>query len=434
MGDKDRDQLEELFRSKLQNFEADPAPDDWDAIVGRLPSRKIIPLWQNWRYMVATAAVILVIATGTFYLYTEDTMHAPLVQQAKQETEALDNQLKKEQSETIVIPNPLAKSESHTHDQSTEQMRVKAHSKSSSRNLLSEISGEDTLQILAKAVIQEKTELTILKENEQKESAIVKQQPDKNVSDGKVVEPIAESVINKRKFIADAGQPAKKRSEQPSKKWNLGLGSGSFTAGTGNTVNTYTFRNSLQTDKSLMFMNGASINSELPKTDIHHDTPITFGLAVSRQLNNRFALQTGLTFTLLSSDWKTNGTFHTQTKQKLYFVGLPLSVVYKIAEWNRFQFYVSAGTMAEINVSGKVKNKLFSDGIDLGTESEKIRMKEWLWSVNTKVGVSYPVFRFVNIFAEGGVAYFFDNGSSIETIRSEKPFNAGFNVGLRLGF
>ena len=43
-------------------------------------------------------------------------------------------------------------------------------------------------------------------------------------------------------------------------------------------------------------------------------------------------------------------------------------------------------------------------------------------------------YRFVNVFVEGGVAYYFDNGSSIETIRSEKPFNAGFNVGLRLGF
>ena len=53
---------------------------------------------------------------------------------------------------------------------------------------------------------------------------------------------------------------------------------------------------------------------------------------------------------------------------------------------------------------------------------------------NAKAGVSYPVYRFVNVFVEGGVAYYFDNGSSIETIRSEKPFNAGFNVGLRLGF
>ena len=111
-----------------------------------------------------------------------------------------------------------------------------------------------------------------------------------------------------------------------------------------------------------------------------------------------------------------------------------MSVVYKIAEWNNFQFYTSAGAMAEINVNGIVKNTLFSDGIDLGTESEKVRMKEWLWSANAKAGVSYPVYRFVNVFVEGGVAYYFDNGSSIETIRSEKPFNAGFNVGLRLGF
>ena len=65
---------------------------------------------------------------------------------------------------------------------------------------------------------------------------------------------------------------------------------------------------------------------------------------------------------------------------------------------------------------------------------DEFRMKEWLWSVNGKVGVSYPIIRFVSAFGEVSANYYFDNGSTIETIHSEKPFTIGFNMGFRLGF
>ena len=90
--------------------------------------------------------------------------------------------------------------------------------------------------------------------------------------------------------------------------------------------------------------------------------------------------------------------------------------------------------MAEVNVAGKQHIELFSDDISIMKQTEHVRMKEWLWSVNGKIGLSYPVVRFVSAFAEVGASYYFDNGSAIETIHSEKPFNVSFNVGLRFGF
>ena len=108
MNDKQRDQLEDIFRSKLQNFESDPDPADLDAILQRLPARKVVPLRRKWQYVAAAAAVVFLIATGTFYFYTEETLQSPLVQQARQETEVLDNQLKQEQLKTITEPVQLA--------------------------------------------------------------------------------------------------------------------------------------------------------------------------------------------------------------------------------------------------------------------------------------------------------------------------------------
>ena len=184
-----------------------------------------------------------------------------------------------------------------------------------------------------------------------------------------------------------------------------------------------------------MSLNSPFFNEELPKTDVHHKTPVSFGIGVSRYLNNRFSLQTGINYSYLSSDWVTNGTaYHGKVKQKLHFIGIPLSVAYKIAEWKRFQVYAAAGGMAEVNVTGKQETKFFMDATEVSRDVEHVRMKEWLWSVNARAGISYPIIRFVSAFAEVGAAYYFDNGSDIETIHSEKPFNVNLQFGFRLGF
>lgn len=41
MKDKERDIFDDLFRSKLQNFEADTMPGDWEAIADRLPVKNL---------------------------------------------------------------------------------------------------------------------------------------------------------------------------------------------------------------------------------------------------------------------------------------------------------------------------------------------------------------------------------------------------------
>jgi len=67
-------------------------------------------------------------------------------------------------------------------------------------------------------------------------------------------------------------------------------------------------------------------------------------------------------------------------------------------------------------------------------EDSFVRMKEPLLSIGAQAGVTYPLWRFVNIYAETGLSYYFDNKSNVQTIRSDKPFNVSVQAGLRLGF
>jgi len=40
----------------------------------------------------------------------------------------------------------------------------------------------------------------------------------------------------------------------------------------------------------------------------------------------------------------------------------------------------------------------------------------------------------LGLYAEPGIAYYFDDGSQIETIRKEHPFNFNLQFGLRFSF
>ena len=48
MKDKERDIFDDLCRSKLQDFEADTMPGDWEAIADRLTVKKSVPFRQSF--------------------------------------------------------------------------------------------------------------------------------------------------------------------------------------------------------------------------------------------------------------------------------------------------------------------------------------------------------------------------------------------------
>jgi hypothetical protein len=138
---------------------------------------------------------------------------------------------------------------------------------------------------------------------------------------------------------------------------------------------------------------------------------------------------------LLLSEWKASLDYQEKFKQQLHFVGIPLGISFKIAEWNKLRFYASTGLMAEWNVGGNIKTKYYYyEDNAYRTEKEFIRTKEMQWSVNARVGATYPVIKFVNAYIEGGTNYYFENNSSIETIRTDKPFHVSLQAGLRFGF
>lgn len=408
---KERDTFDDMFRSKLQDFEVDTMPGDWEAIADRLPVKAPVPFRRTLRYWAAAAVVSLLMITGGVYMFKSEKEVAPIAEKIEKETKKVETELAKEVEvpatpielikENITV-SPVAAVQQPAVVRSTYKAAVKvAHTEPAVIEITPP--DEDSVVVDSEEVVQDHPEV---------------------------------GSIDTRSLIADAAPVGKVEKEAAPRKWGFGMGGGSVTTGTNNSLNTYALKNTMLTDQELLFLNAANFeNNTYPKTNIHHKTPVSVGFSVSRYLNNRFALSAGLNYTFLSSTWDVDApVYYNKTAQKLHFIGIPVSLSYKIAEWNRFQVYAAAGVMTEVNVSGKLVTEKYSGKELYEKESEHIRMKEWLWSVNARAGVSYPLLRFVSLYAEAGVDYYFDNGSTIETVRSEKPFNVSLQAGFRLGF
>lgn len=179
----------------------------------------------------------------------------------------------------------------------------------------------------------------------------------------------------------------------------------------------------------------ATTKSTKEGTSTNYRLPIRTGVLFSYHLSDRFALESGVTYTNLISDKREgNEVLYSTSEQELHFVGVPLNVKYRVFEWQGLEFYGLSGVLAEKNVSGKQIRTYFFENQITQTESETFKLKSWQWSTNVAFGLQYRFSPWLGFYAEPGVSYYFNNGSSVETIYKSKPFNFNLNLGVRFSF
>lgn len=158
----------------------------------------------------------------------------------------------------------------------------------------------------------------------------------------------------------------------------------------------------------------------------NHQAPLTFGMSVRCNMNETWSLESGLMYTLLSSDILAAYTI----KQKLHYVGIPLKISRKIWDNPRWSIYAGAGGAVEKCVSAH-RTSIYSVKGEIEKKREKLDVNEWQWSLSASLGAQFNLTDRMGIYAEPGIAYYFDDGSSIQTIRKEKPFIFNIQIGLR---
>lgn len=167
----------------------------------------------------------------------------------------------------------------------------------------------------------------------------------------------------------------------------------------------------------------------------HHQLPIRFGLSIRYNINNRWNIQSGLTYSYLASDLsKSNQQVSYQTKQKLHYVGIPLQAGFRIWSSSRFNGYITAGGQVEKLISGKATTDYSENKKHQSTSTQKIHDKKPLFSALASVGVEYALNKHLYMYAEPGIHYYFKNGNGLKTTYNEHPLYFNITAGIRFNW
>ena len=143
---------------------------------------------------------------------------------------------------------------------------------------------------------------------------------------------------------------------------------------------------------------------------VHHHQPVRFGLSLRYRLADRWSVESGLSYTRLSSDITTIiDDKTTVTEQRLNYIGLPLNISYDLWKGRHFGLYMTAG----------------------GTIEKQLDASPWQFSLNGAAGAEYKLSNSLSLYAEPGLGYYFKDGSSTPTIYKDHSLNFNLNIGLR---
>ena len=184
-----------------------------------------------------------------------------------------------------------------------------------------------------------------------------------------------------------------------------------------------------------MKSNGIAPTGELVpgmETRVHHKTPVHFGLSLHYDFSERWSIESGLSYTQLTSDLTAHTeTYARHTRQTLSYVGIPVSLNYRLWQHRRFSLYASGGVLAEKMVRGRARVKTMIHNKTEDVRTEKVNLQRLQWSVNGAIGAEYRPIKNMGIYAEPTVGYYFSNGTSVPTVYQENPLHLTLNIGLR---
>lgn len=154
-----------------------------------------------------------------------------------------------------------------------------------------------------------------------------------------------------------------------------------------------------------------------------HYMPLSFGLSVGYGLNDRVMLNTGLVYTRTVTDITRTSVVDSHNERRtLHYVGIPFGVGYRLWSTGALKVYATAGGQVDFNVTATSREE------DNESHLDKDRLQ---WSVGAAAGVEYDFVPNLGVYVEPGAKYYIKNGSGVDNIFKDKPFNFSLQIGLR---
>ena len=410
MNNKD---FEHLIQEKLKDHETEVPVGLWESIEKELPRKKVFSLPVFIRY--AAACIIVAVCSVTAYLFLEQSdkiqivqnRHSAIPQQQPPKTEEPNIQEAK-----VSLPHkPLI-----TQSKTTTEKEKNVQKELSENVVINEFITQQPNN-RGKEEKLSKTFPSVVKKanNEQK------RHPD-NISEEEYNRKLKEfEQAGQKEVLTETNFNSQKRNG-----FSLGLLAANALPGSKNT------NNQPLTRSSSIMGDELSLFSTPEPLKFTHKTPISVGLTIEKHLGKHWGIESGIVYTLLRSDYKTQ-SLSQEGKQELHYIGIPLQAIYRFARAGNFSFYAAAGPKIDFNVSGR-RTETARNGIASSNGTEDIRDKKPQWSLQLRAGAAYAFIPQLELYAEPSMAYYINNKSDIPDLWKDKPLNFIFQVGLRTNF
>ncbi len=424
MGRKETDIQDEMWRSMMLEGREDVPSHIWDSLDARLDTcaplstgshRSHRPVWKRWGITLSSIAAAALIGV-TLWLELDDQPTVLSMEPAP----ALLGQLAKtepvttgQDEVTILLPEedalPLAQAISSS-------VPVKAANPLTSTVTSTE---EEVLEPVEEVPLHETTPVQVQEATEEDSRKTNTEQQESQAAD-------TQEELDHLHLESDWEEkaPVKK-----ARKFSLDLSGnavGNLSSGKKNSFRHHSIANIMTT-------------SVEERGNIVNDLPLTFGIGVRYNFTKRWAMSVGLNYTLLSrrADAVFNDAdgfikpekeaYDTRIRNTQHYIGIPVNVYYSILQSDRIDFYATVGGTVEKNVCNQFRL------IDLKNKIYRKPVKGVQWSASIGLGVEFGITRWLGIYIDPSLRYYFDCGQP-KSIRTSQPLSIGAEIGLRARF
>lgn len=417
------DRLKDI-RDKMSDYEAEAPQDLWSAIDSAVGRRQQKKLWIRAGRYAAAAVVVAAIGLGIYILQPDNTLVVHSESNPNTRAQASANN-----APAVTSADADPGNNSAAEIRASEFEHTPYATLAEAKPVIVEVvEGTSSMQIKSDG---ESLNVHPVDSNESASEAFTHSLP-----------PISHEVKQDKTVTYNSRQRDRQQQQEAYDSGRLAA-SIYTTAGTGGTsMQRYTSFGLMGIDpgdanwKDDPYMGMLVTNKgHLADRRVRHRLPVHAGASIAYRINDRVSVETGIAYSYLSADiHEGSDSYYFAGEQSLHYVGIPVGVRIRAMSWKNFDIYVGAGFEADKCVSGTLKKSYVINGQTRDDGHESISIRPLQWSVNAGAGVQYNISSMVGIYAEPGLSYYFDNGSNIETIYSEKPLNFNLNIGLRVSF
>lgn len=408
---KKEDKWLEALREKLADY-SEPVPETlWNDLEKELeaePPRRMIPWWHRWQRLAAVVT-LLVAVSALLWWQTGQPVREERGEPWPTVADKTGGQVSEEPMPSLKLPEEPWLAEAPVRRKQPARTRVECPEP-------------------MEEAVPSPTEVAVAEKEEK--------------ADG--TDRIEPALRQSRQQPASSRSARPKR-EKPRSRWSVGLSAGHATLGYSTGYRGYgrlgggeAVRSALSRSdnpaayEKILFNN---LYQQNISSDMEHRTPVSVGLSVRWELPQQWAVESGLFYTLLSSELRSgNADYWYKDEQRLHYVGVPLRVSRELWAGRRFSVYATVGGAVEKCVSGRLTSLYTAGEHGSETERRKLDVDELQWSLSAAAGAQLHLNGRMGVYLEPGLSWYPDDGSGVQTIRKEHPLNFNLQLGFRWTF